>query len=219
MCQLEKTEAPPPRFRRKHHQHESAASSSTSEASTSSSHSSQHRTNTLYDGLLEEEPVAHIQSTKVTLTSTSVNGSCEPKQPNQTANGLRENEADVVDTLMIRPNTSEEDASVMPQNSCSDITVLQLPSELEDLPHSDILSLTSDPHLSISFCRVYREDALLLVLYICNTAETLLRDVTVELSCEQLEVSCDTEPCRSLWFNIQGTKNRHSLSNHVTKIL
>lgn len=193
MCQLEKSEAPAPRFRRKHRPHGSESSSSTSEASTSSSHSSRRKTDTFYDDLLEEEPVTHIQDTNRSLTSTTVNSSCDVTESNQRANGLCENHSDTDDTLMIRPNSPApaEDASGAPRNGCSDLTVPQLPSELEDLPHSDILGLTSDPHLSISWCRVYREDALLLVLFVCNATETPLRDVAVELSCDELEVSSE----------------------------
>ncbi|XP_053343985.1 AP-4 complex subunit epsilon-1 [Clarias gariepinus] len=187
---LEKTEAPAPRFRRKHRQHETASlSSSTSETSTNSSQSSRLRTDTLYDGLLEERPVTHIQNSNHTPTSTTVNGVCGTTQSSRSADGLFENEADTVDTLMIRTDTPAEDASVVPQNGCSDLGVLQLPPELENLPHSDIIGLTSDPDMSISCCRVYREDALLLVLFVCNTTDTPLRDVTVELSCEELEMA------------------------------
>ncbi|KAF5908276.1 AP-4 complex subunit epsilon-1, partial [Clarias magur] len=192
MSLLEKPETPAPRFRRKHRQHETASlSSSTSETSTNSSQSSRLRTDTLYDGLLEEQPAAHLQNSNHTPTSTTVNGSCGPTQSSRSANGLFESEADTdtVDSLMIRPDTRAEEASVVPQNGCSDIGVLQLPPELEDLPHSDIVSLTSDPDMSISCCRVYREDALLLVLFVCNTTETPLRDVTVELSFEELEMT------------------------------
>lgn len=158
-----------------------------------SSHASQRRTDALYNSLLEEEPVTHTQNSNHALTSTTVNGSCDTTQPSLTANGLGENEADLVDMLVIRPNAPAEEASVVPQNGCSDIAVLQLPSELEDLPHSDIISLTSDPHLSISCCRVYREDALLLVLFVCNTTEMPVHDVALELSCEELEVSYDSD--------------------------
>lgn len=193
MCQMEKTEAPPPRFRRKHHQHGSASSSSTSEGSTNSSHSSRRRTDAPYGGLLEEEPVSHIQIPKHTLASAAVNGSCDATQSSQAASSVGENDADTVDVLMIRPNrpAPAEDAAEAPRNGCSDLAVLQLPPELEGLPHSDILSLTSDGRLSISCCRVYREEALLLVLFVCNTTEKPLGDVAVELSCEELEVSCD----------------------------
>lgn len=189
LSQLEKTEAPAPRFRRKHRQHESASSSSsTSEGSTNSSHSSRRRTDNLYDGLLEEEPIVHIQNSNHTLKSITFNG-CDTLQTCATISpsGLDENEADTVDMQKTRPLAN--DASVVPQNGCSDITVLQLPSKLEDLPHSNIISLTSDPHLSISCCRVYKDDALLLVLFICNTTEMPIHNVTVELSCEELEVS------------------------------
>ncbi|XP_027019561.1 AP-4 complex subunit epsilon-1 isoform X2 [Tachysurus fulvidraco] len=190
---LEKTETPAPRFRRKHRQHESgSSSSSTSETSTNSSHASWRRTDNLYDGLLEEEPVTQfVQNLNHTLKSTTLNGSCDTTQSCATVSqiGLDENEADAADVLKISPNTLAEEASVLPQNGCSDITVLQLPSELEDMPHSDIISLTSDPYLSVSCCRVYREDALLLVLFICNTTEMRLHNVTVELSCEELKMS------------------------------
>lgn len=192
---LEKTEAPAPRFRRKHRHHESAASSSSSsstrETSTDSSQSSRRRTDALYDSLLEEEPVTHPQDSNhtSTLMSTTVNGSCDTTRPSQTTNGLGENEADTADRLLIRPDAPADQASVAPQNGCPDTTVLHLPSELEDLPRSDVISLTSDPHLSVSCCRVYREDALLLVLFACNTTETPLRDVAVELSCEELEMA------------------------------
>ncbi|KAK3526291.1 hypothetical protein QTP70_022699 [Hemibagrus guttatus] len=185
---LEKTEVPAPRFRQKHRQHESASSSSsTSKGSTNSSHSSRCRTDNLYDALLEEEPIAHVQNSNHNLKSITLNG-CDTPQSCATIspNVLDENEADTVD-MQIRPLAN--DASVVPQNGCSDITVLQLPSELEDLPHSDIISLTSDPHLSISCCRVYKEDALLLVLFICNTTVMPIHNVTVELSCEELEMS------------------------------
>lgn len=190
MGQLEKTEAPAPRFRRRHRQYESASSSSTSETSSNSSHSSQRRTDTRkYADLLEEEPVTHAQTSEHTLTSTTVNGTCDETQSTQTANGLGENDTNAIDMPLIRPCAPGE----VSRNSCCDVTSLQLPCELEDLPHSDILSLTSDPNLSISYCRVYREDALLLVLFVCNTTETPLRDMTVELSCEELEVSWDCD--------------------------
>lgn len=194
MGQLEKTEAPAPRFRRKHRQHESAtSSSSTSEASTSSAHSSRRRTDTLYDGLLDEEPVTHVQNSELTLTCSTVNGSREATQPSQRADGVAENKSDTADILMIRPNTPAEDGAIAPRNGCSDLTELHLPSELEDLPHSDILGLTSDLHLSTSCCSVYRDDALLLVLFVCNTMEMPLSGVAVELSCDELEVSCHTD--------------------------
>lgn len=199
LCQLEKTEASAPRFRRKHRQHDSASSLSTSEASTNSSYSSQQRTGSLYDGLLEEEPDPRVQMSNHIMTSSTLNGSCDLTQSYTTdsPSALGEPVADTVDMPLIKPNTLAKDASVVPQNGCSDVTVLQLPSELKELPHSNVISLTSDPNLSISCCRVYREDAVLLVLFICNDTEMLLRNVIVELSCEELEMA-------SLRGNVMG---------------
>ncbi|XP_072528422.1 AP-4 complex subunit epsilon-1 [Salminus brasiliensis] len=216
---LGKTESVVPRFRRKARQHESASSSSSgaSEISSNSSHSSHSTADSfLYGGLLEEEPATPIQSSYHTLKPTTANGSHDGRQHRQPASGMGENEARAVvstkddkqtnssqilgsDMVIVRPSKLAEEAIVSPQNNSrplpstsshsSDYMVLQLPSELQGLPHSDVVKLTSDSHLSVSCCRVFREDALLLVLLLSNPTETALRDVAVELSCEELETA------------------------------
>ncbi|XP_036432371.1 AP-4 complex subunit epsilon-1 isoform X2 [Colossoma macropomum] len=214
---LGKTEAAAPRFRRKARQHESASTSGTSESSSNSSHSSRSTTDSfLYGGLLEEEPATPIQSSYHTLKPTIANGNHDARQHSQMVSGTSENEdgATVIakedkqanssqilgsDMVIVRPSKLAEEAIVSPRNCSkslpstfphsSDTMVLQLPSELQELPHSDVVSLTSDPHLSVSCCRVFREDALLLVLLLSNPTETALRDVAVELSCEELETA------------------------------
>ncbi len=86
--------------------------------------------------------------------------------------------------VMVRPNTIQ-DKHLPPVSS--DLTAL-FPTDLKDLPHSDIISLTSDPSLSLSSCRLFRDEALLLVIFISNCMETVVKDVAVQLSCEELEV-------------------------------
>ena len=63
-----------------------------------------------------------------------------------------------------------------------------LPPELRNLPHSDMAPLASDQSLSLSCCRVHREDALVLVLQMSNACGAALLDVSVELQCHELKV-------------------------------
>lgn len=182
--QLGKSKAPPPRFRKKLRPHESSSSSSgTSERSSdSSSRSSHSKTDSfLYGSLLEEEPV--------TSTSTTTNGLSQNKH----AEGERRaNTSQILgsDMVIVRPNTIQDRH---PPSVSSDLTAL-LPSEIKDLPHSDVISLTSDPSLSLASCRMFRDEALLLVIFICNCTETVIKDVAVQLTCEELEV-CNVCVC------------------------
>ncbi|KAI1904057.1 hypothetical protein AGOR_G00001760 [Albula goreensis] len=64
-----------------------------------------------------------------------------------------------------------------------------LPAELEGLPHSELLSLASDRSLSLSACKVYREDAVELILFIRNTGTSSLLDLSLQLNSENLKVS------------------------------
>ncbi|CAM4733934.1 unnamed protein product [Leuciscus chuanchicus] len=177
---LGKSEAPPPRFRKKPRPHESSSSSSsgTSERSSDSSSRSPHsKTDSfLYGSLLEEEPV--------TCTSTTTNGLSQNKH----AEGERRaNTSQILgsDMVIVRPNTIQDRH---PPSVSSDLTAL-LPSEIKDLPHSDVISLTSDPSLSLASCRMFRDEALLLVIFICNCTETVIKDVAVQLTCEELETA------------------------------
>uniref|UniRef100_A0A8B9GW22 Adaptor related protein complex 4 subunit epsilon 1 n=1 Tax=Astyanax mexicanus TaxID=7994 RepID=A0A8B9GW22_ASTMX len=210
--------APRFRRKGRHHESASSSSSSgASEMSSNSSHSSHHTADSfLYGGLLEEEPATPIQSLYHTLKSTTANGSLDSRQHSRPASGMGENEGrDIVsvkedkqsnssqilgsDMVIVRPSKMAEEAVVPPQNSSrplpstsshsSDYMILQLPSELQGLPHSDIVKMTSDSHLSVSCCRVFREDALLLVFLLSNPTETALRDIAVELSCKELETA------------------------------
>uniref|UniRef100_A0A8B9GRV1 AP-4 complex subunit epsilon n=1 Tax=Astyanax mexicanus TaxID=7994 RepID=A0A8B9GRV1_ASTMX len=188
MSLLGKTEAAAPRFRRKGRHHESASSSSSSgasEMSSNSSHSSHHTADSfLYGGLLEEDGMGENEGRDIVSVK-------EDKQSNSS-------QILGSDMVIVRPSKMAEEAVVPPQNSSrplpstsshsSDYMILQLPSELQGLPHSDIVKMTSDSHLSVSCCRVFREDALLLVFLLSNPTETALRDIAVELSCKELEV-------------------------------
>ncbi|XP_016324404.1 AP-4 complex subunit epsilon-1 [Sinocyclocheilus anshuiensis] len=185
MSLLGKSEAPPLRFRKKPRPHESSSSSSgTSERSSdSSSRSSRNTTDSfLYSSLLEEEPAASISAFDHTPKSTTANGLAQNKD---TKEDRRANTSQILggDMVIVRPSTIQDKH---PPSVSSDLTAL-LPADLKDLPHSDVISLTSDPSLSLSSCRLFRDEALLLVIFISNCTETVIKDVAVQLTCEELK--------------------------------
>lgn len=177
---LGKSEAPPPRFRKKPHPHGSSLSSSSSSGTSEKSSSSRTSHNTtdsfLYGSLLEEQPAGFNHAPK-TITANGL------EQNKDTKEDRRTNTSQILgsDMVIVRPNTIQHNPS-----TSSDLTAL-LPADLKDLPHSDVIGLTSDTSLRLSSCRVFRDEALLLVIFISNCTETDIRDVAVQLNCDQLE--------------------------------
>uniref|UniRef100_A0A8C2I326 AP-4 complex subunit epsilon n=1 Tax=Cyprinus carpio TaxID=7962 RepID=A0A8C2I326_CYPCA len=206
MSLLGKSEAPPPRFRKKPRPHESSSSSSsgTSERSSDSSSRSSHSTTDsfLYGSLLEEEPATSISAFSHTPKSSTANGLAQNKD---TKEDRRANTSQILggDMVIVRPNTIQDKH---PPPGSSDLTAL-LPADLKDLPHSDVISLTSDPSLSLSSCRLFRDEALLLVILISNSTETVIKDVAVQLTCEELEV------CHKIFLEYVTLEHRSSVKS------
>ncbi|XP_016113142.1 AP-4 complex subunit epsilon-1 [Sinocyclocheilus grahami] len=185
MSLLGKSEAPPPCFRKKPRPHESPSSSSSSSGTSERSSDSSSRNTTdsfLYGSLLEEEPATAISAFDHTPKSTTANGLAQNKD---TKEDRRANTSQILggDMVIVRPSTIQDKH---PPSVSSDLTAL-LPADLKDLPHSDVISLTSDPSLSLSSCRLFRDEALLLVIFISNCTETVIKDVSVQLTCEELK--------------------------------
>ncbi|KAJ8343558.1 hypothetical protein SKAU_G00308870 [Synaphobranchus kaupii] len=63
-----------------------------------------------------------------------------------------------------------------------------LPTELLELPHSELLSLASDHSLALSVWKVYREEALELHLLIRNSCSSSLQGVSMQLTSDHLKV-------------------------------
>lgn len=179
---LGKSEAPPPRFRRKPRPHASS-SSGASEKSSDSSHSSRSTAEGfLYGNLLEEEPTTPKSNSEVTHNHIRANGLEQNKDADvavETNRGVNTSQMLGSDMVLVRPNTTHD-------THPADLTEL-LPADLKELPCSDVISLTSDSSLSLSSCRVFRDESLLLVIFISNCTDTAITDVTVQLTCEELE--------------------------------
>uniref|UniRef100_A0A4W5RCD3 AP-4 complex subunit epsilon n=1 Tax=Hucho hucho TaxID=62062 RepID=A0A4W5RCD3_9TELE len=65
-----------------------------------------------------------------------------------------------------------------------------LPAELSGLARSELTTLCSDhdPSLALSACRVYKEDALVLLVFISNNTDSTLHQMALQLTCKELEV-------------------------------
>ncbi|XP_026110031.1 AP-4 complex subunit epsilon-1-like [Carassius auratus] len=182
---LGRSEAPPPRFRKKPRPHESSSSGTSEKSSGSSCRSSHHTTDIfLYGSFLEEEPATSKSAFDHTPKSTTANGLSQNKD---TKEDKHANTSQIFggDMVIVRPSTIQDKH---PPSESSDLTAL-LPADLKDLPHSDVISLTSDPSLSLSSCRLFRDEALLLLIFISNCTETVIKDVAVQLTCEELKTA------------------------------
>ncbi|KAL0155341.1 hypothetical protein M9458_049604, partial [Cirrhinus mrigala] len=169
---------------------------SSSERSSDSSSRSSHSTTDsfLYGSLLEEEPATSMSALGHTPKSTTANGLAENKDAKE---DRRPNTSQILggDMVIVRPNTIQDKH---PPSVSSDLIAL-LPADLKDLPHSDVISLTSDPSLSL-------DEALLLVVFISSCTETVIKDVAVQLTCEELEV------CNGLRGNVMDRLEGRSTS-------
>uniref|UniRef100_A0A8C2AVN6 AP-4 complex subunit epsilon n=1 Tax=Cyprinus carpio TaxID=7962 RepID=A0A8C2AVN6_CYPCA len=134
-----------------------------------------------YDGF----PATSISTFDHTPKSTTANGLSQNKD---TKEDRHANTSQILgcDMVIVRPSTIQDKH---PPSVSSDLTAL-LPADLKDLPHSDVISLTSDPSLSLSSCRLFRDEALLLVIFISNCTETVIKDVAVQLTCEDISFCC-----------------------------
>uniref|UniRef100_A0AAZ3NZI0 AP-4 complex subunit epsilon n=1 Tax=Oncorhynchus tshawytscha TaxID=74940 RepID=A0AAZ3NZI0_ONCTS len=65
-----------------------------------------------------------------------------------------------------------------------------LPAELSGLARSEFTPLCSDQDssLALSACRVYKEDALVLLVFISNNNDSALHQMALQLTCKELEV-------------------------------
>lgn len=145
--------------------------------------------------MLEEEPTTIKPTSDVTKHNhIRANGPEQNKDAHvavETDRGVNTSHILGSDMVLVRPNTIQDKYP-------ADLTEL-LPADLKELPRSDVISLTSDPSLSLSSCRVFRDESLLLVIFISNCTDTVITDVAVQLTCEGLEV-CKHEQLNPLRY-------------------
>ncbi|KAG5839414.1 hypothetical protein ANANG_G00204720 [Anguilla anguilla] len=177
-CLMGKPDVAPQRFRRKARLQEPAGGSDKLSDSSYSSHST-------VDSLLDSSPAPLVEDE---LSAASRLG-----EGLTTLGPLEDgpNTCDPEDTLGYQAGDEGEDdppeasdGAAEPGRQASPC----LPTELLELPHSELLSLASDHSLALSAWKVCGQEALELRLLIRNSSDSSLQGVSVQLTSDQLKV-------------------------------
>uniref|UniRef100_A0A674A0H5 AP-4 complex subunit epsilon n=1 Tax=Salmo trutta TaxID=8032 RepID=A0A674A0H5_SALTR len=191
VCLMGRAEPVPRHFRRKPR---GESSSGASEGSSDSSHSSRSAAvdNLLLSNLLDSTTVASEggaattttpqQTSQRTLDHTTSNGSPHVE-------GMEQRVEAGGPLSLIRGNGMV--AVLPPTYRPRDLPLTShLPAELSGLARSEFTPLCSDQDSSLvlSACRVYKEDALVLLIFISNNTDSALHQMALQLTCKELEV-------------------------------
>ncbi|KAJ8002541.1 hypothetical protein DPEC_G00159980 [Dallia pectoralis] len=190
-----RTDPGPQRFRQKPKR--AGSSSGTSEHSSNSSHSSSGAAanHLIFNNPLDSTTAATCEQISQhalghpTANRTPVVETTGPVTPVRTS-GM---EADVppahTDSGRRADLDDEDQVSGRPRDL---LLTSHLPPELYGLARSKLTALSpvQDPDLALSTCRVYKKDALVLVIFIVNNTDTTLHRVELQFTSTELEVSC-----------------------------
>lgn len=204
-----RAETAPRHFRRKPR---GESSSGASEGSSNSSHSSRSAAvdNLLLSNLLDSTTVASEggaattttpqQTSQRTLDHTTSNGNphVEGTEQRVEAGGplslIRGNGMVAVvppTHTQTDPQTQQDLHSAPALERPRDLPLAShLPAELSGLARSEFTPLCSDQDssLALSACRVYKENALVLLVFISNNNDSALHQMVLQLTCKELEV-------------------------------
>ncbi|MBN3313376.1 AP4E1 protein, partial [Atractosteus spatula] len=159
LCLMGKSEVASQRFRRKNKAQESPGAD---DKFSDSSVSSRSTVESLLDKILEPSPKAQDPG----LVTPS--------------HALR-NSPDVKESTELGGVTGEGKPSAeRPEHSKSRLSS-HLPTELSELTRSVIEKVCSDERLTLSVCKIYREDSLVLVFFVENHSELSVMDVLLQL--------------------------------------
>ncbi|XP_036824744.1 AP-4 complex subunit epsilon-1 [Oncorhynchus mykiss] len=211
VCLMGRAETAPRHFRRKPR---GESSSGASEGSSNSSHSSRSAAvdNLLLSNLLDSTTVASEggaattttpqQTSQRTLDHTTSNGNphVEGTEQRVEAGGplslIRGNGMVAVvppTHTQTDPQTQQDLHPAPALERPRDLPLAShLPAELSGLARSEFTPLCSDQDssLALSACRVYKEDALVLLVFISNNNDSALHQMVLQLTCKELEISC-----------------------------
>ncbi|KAK6309372.1 hypothetical protein J4Q44_G00208350 [Coregonus suidteri] len=209
VCLMGRAEPAPQHFRRKPR----GGSSGASERSSDSSHSSRSAAvdNLLLSNLLDSTTVASEggattttpqQTSQRTLDHTTSNGSphVEGKEEGVAAGGSLSLIRGMVAVVLPTHTETDPQSDLHPAphpapalERPGDLPLTShLPAELSGLARSELTPLCSDqdPSLALSACRVYKEDALVVLVFIVNNTNSTLHQMALQLTCKELEISC-----------------------------
>ncbi|KAL0968794.1 hypothetical protein UPYG_G00271970 [Umbra pygmaea] len=199
VCLMGRAEPAPQRFRRK--PRGGGSLSGASEPSSDSSHSS---TGAALDNLLlSNTPDSTAVASQNGRAAATWQPNSQPTLGHPIANGNPTVQEAGVPISVIRANGTE--AVVSPTDPETRADSNRVPGRVEDLPlsshmppelcglaRSELTRLCpdQDPSLALSACRVYTEEALVLVVFIHNNTDSALQQMALQLTSSELEISC-----------------------------
>lgn len=185
-----KSEPTPQRFRRKAKGPGSSSSSGASEKLSNSLSSTPSTVdNLLCDNLLDSNisPEPAISSPKLTSPLSqglaAANGTCDVALTDTDIKGS--SPSLIRDNGMVAANPAPHEDPDRPEDLCLSS---HLPAELSGLSHSEITLLCSNQSLDLSACHVQKEDSLVLVVFICNSSDSDIQQILLDLDSDELEV-------------------------------
>lgn len=179
VCLMGRAESNPQRFRRK--AKGQGSSSSANERSSESSSPSSSAFDSLFGDPLKDSGVTvptAILPTPTPHTLATSTGTCMVEEETGSSLSLMR----VNGMVTVDPTTPPEPDPPHDLTSC-------LPSELSELARSDITPLWSDHSLALSACHVPTEDALVLVVFVVNTCDAAVHQMSLRCNCGELEVT------------------------------
>ncbi|XP_017261509.1 AP-4 complex subunit epsilon-1 [Kryptolebias marmoratus] len=180
-----KSEQTSQRFRRKARSPDKSLSSSEQLTNPLGSPSSG-ADNLLLDCSISSELVSAPEQTHLqSLDLTAANSACDA--PDGDTKGRKTLSRD--DSVSAADVTPHEDPDRPKDLRLASYLPAEL-SGLSGLPHSEITLVCSNQSLDLSACHVQKDDSLEFVVFIKNSSDTSVHQVQVQVSCEELEVSC-----------------------------
>lgn len=175
------SEETPHRFRRK----AKASDPSREGMSNSAFSSSSSMDNFLCENLLGPESTisSPSQTSQLSLSLGTTDGTCDVAIADNNVEGKNSSAVGNVVTEGTEPTRGEEQRT--PKDSCLSS---HLPAELRGLSCSDVTPLSSNHSLDLSACHVQKEDAVVLLLFICNGSSSDIQHTRLEIHSDELEV-------------------------------
>ncbi|XP_069046608.1 AP-4 complex subunit epsilon-1 isoform X2 [Lepisosteus oculatus] len=195
LCLMGKSEVASQRFRRKNKAQESPGAD---DKFSDSSFSSRSTVESLLDNILEPSPKA--QDSGLVPPSQALRNSPDVKESTElgdvTGEGKVRQEGECLlpsqspaslfagsDMVVVQPSAERPE----PDQNKSRLSS-HLPTELSELARSVIEKVCSDERLTLSVCKIYREDSLVLVFFVENHSELSVMDVLLQLVPAELKV-------------------------------
>lgn len=202
LCLMGKSENTSQRFRRK--TNKTQESSNASEKFSNSSISSRSTVESLMDNNILENTSSEQETELTTLNQSSSKASefQDSTTPDGLLNGGEQEKQDMSsDPSGKAPSLFTGGDMVILQPSCAAAENEQppatrpppsLPTELSQLAHSGVQGLCSNESIAVSACKIYKDDSVVLVVFITNQSTSAIKDIMVRFAPTELKVSEST---------------------------